>query len=258
MREPRSRQRRAHPEFRLALADAYLGSSNALRNLGEFRGAVEAATEGVRLYREAAAADESNPAVLRELAAAQAELGMVEMQLGQLARALDTFRKGAATLETLAAADPRNVNLNRALMLAYGHIADVLGNPDLQNLGDREGALRAYRQAADVGKRLYEADRSDQRAASDYGIVLSRVETVMDDSDLPQKLAVQRESLRVLDEAAKTSPNNLTLHIYRSLVHLHLGESLTAATKLEEARLAYLKSAEISEAYLDGGTRHCS
>ena len=115
----------SHPELRLALADAHLGSSMARRNLGEHRGAVEAATEGLRLYREAAAARGSNPTVMRELAAAQAELGMGEMLLGQLPRALDSFREGAATLETLVASEPRNVNLHRALMLAYGHIADV-------------------------------------------------------------------------------------------------------------------------------------
>ena len=59
---------------------------------------------------------------MRELAAAQAELGMGEMLLGQLPRALDSFREGAATLETLVASEPRNVNLNRALMLAYGQL----------------------------------------------------------------------------------------------------------------------------------------
>ena len=242
----------SHAELRLALADAYLGSSNASRNLGDDRAAVDAATEGVRLYRDAAAASGSNPVVMRELAAAQAELGMGETLRGQLDRALDNFREGAATLEKLVSADPRNINLNRALMLAYGHVADVLGNPDLPNLGDRAGAVAAYRQAADVGKRLYDADRSDQRAASDYGIVLSRVETVMDDTD-PQKVIVQRESLRVLDEAAKISPKNLTLQIYRALIHLHLGDSLTAARQVDDARVAYTGSAAISEQYLARG-----
>ena len=138
-------------------------------------------------------------------------------------------------------------------MLAYEHIGDVLGNPDLQNLGDRPGALRAFRQAADVGKRLYELDRSDQSAASDYGIVLSRVETAMDDNDFLQKLAVQRESLRVLDEAVSISPDNVTLQVYRALVHLHLGDTLTAAGKVEDARLAYLDSAAIAEPSLKLG-----
>ena len=239
--------------LRLALADAYLGSSDAKRNLGDDRGAFEAGSECLRLYREAAGASPPNPVVVRGLATAHAAVGMAEMRLGRLEPALASFRAGAATLEPLVASEPRNVDANRALMLAYGHIADVLGNPDLHNLGDRPGALHAYRQAADVGKRLYEIDRADLRAASDYGIVLSRVETAMDDSDLSPKLAVQRESLRVLDEAARISPKNVTLQIYRALINLHLGEALTAARKAEDARLAYLDSAAISEPYLKLG-----
>ena len=239
--------------FRLALADAYLGAGNARRNLGDDRGAFEAASECLRLYREAADADRSNQVVLRGMAGALGAVGMAQSGLGQLEPALASFREGAATLERLVVAEPRNMNWNRELMLAYGHMADVLGNPDLHNLGDRSGALVAYRQAADVGKRLYEADSSDQRAASDYGIVLSRVETAMDDSDLPQKLGVQRESLRVLDEAFRISPKNVSLQIYRALVHLHLGESLTAGGMMEEARRAYLDSVAISEPYLKLG-----
>ena len=94
----------------------------------------------------------------------------------------------------------------------------------------------------------YQARGAD---ASDSGSVLSRVETAMDD-DLPTA-AAQPESLRVLDEAARTSPNNVTLQIYRALVHLHLGDSLTAAGKLDDARVAYLDSAAISEPYLKLG-----
>jgi len=236
----------SHPEFRLALADAYLGSSHAQRDLGDDRGAFESATECLRLYRDAADAGRSNPSVMRGLAGAHAAVGMSEMRLGQLERALDSFREGAATLETFAAAEPRDVNLGRTLMFAYGHVGDVLGNPDMQNLGDRPRTLQAYRQAAEVGQRLYELDRSDQRAASDYGIVLSHVETAMDDNDFLQKLAVQRESLRVLDEAVRNSPDNVTPQIYRALVHLHLGDTLTAAGKVEDARLAYLDSAAIT------------
>src|SRR5215208_7077338 len=104
-------------------------------------------------------------------------------------------------------------------MLAYGHVADVLGNPGLQNLGDRAGALQAYRKAAEIGKRLYEADRADQRAAADYGIVLSRVETMMDNRDPGARIAVQQESIRVLEDAANISPGNMSLKIYLALVN---------------------------------------
>src|SRR5262249_33067086 len=141
----------------------------------------------------------------------------------------------------------------RELMLAYGHIADALGNPNLPNLGDRSGALDAYRRAAAIGKRLYDEDRADQRAATDYGIVLSRVETTMDDGDASAKIPVQQESLRMLEEAAGRAPENTALKIYLSLVNQHLGDSSQAAADLEGAQRAYQQSVAIAEASLPSG-----
>ena len=253
LREPRSQRPRAIPSSASRLLTHTWDrarQSGIWATIGEHS---SQPPDCLRLYRDAADAGRSNPSVMRGLAGAHAAVGMSEMRLGQLERALGSFREGAATLETFVAAEPRDVNLGRALMLAHEHVGDVLGNPDLQNLGDRPGALRAYRQAADVGKRLYQLDRSNERAASDYGIVLSHVETAMDDNDFLQKLAVQRESLRVLDEAVRNSPDNVTPQIYRALVRLHLGDTLTAAGKVEDARLAYLDSAAITEPSLKLG-----
>jgi tetratricopeptide (TPR) repeat protein len=94
---------------------------------------------------------------------------------------------------------------------------------------------------------LYIADAADQRAAADFGIVLSRVETAMDDNDLAAKIAVQRESLQVLERAAAISPGNVSLQIYRSSVDEHLGDSSTAAGDTESARQAYQEAAAIAE-----------
>jgi tetratricopeptide (TPR) repeat protein len=151
------------------------------------------------------------------------------------------------------ASDPRNVSWNRDLMLAYGHVADVLGNPGLHNLGDRSGALQAYRKAAEIGKTLYETDRADQRAAADYGIVLSRIETMMDDRDPGAKLGVQQESIRVLEGAAKITPGNVALKIYLALVNQHLGDSYTAAADTGTAHGAYLRSADIASSGMKSG-----
>ena len=178
---------------------------------------------------------------------------MAESGLNQLEQALAHFRQGTAEMETLVASDPRNVSWNRDLMLAYGHVADVLGNPGLQNLGDRTGALQSYRKAAEIGKTLYETDRADQRAAADYGIVLSRVETMMDDGDPGAKLAVQQESLRVLEDAAKINPGNVALKIYLALVNQHLGDSYTAAADIGTAQQAYLRSADITSSGMQSG-----
>jgi eukaryotic-like serine/threonine-protein kinase len=236
------------PGVTTALADLYIGSSEAKRNLSDYRGARQDAVEAMRLYRDVVTVRSSDPAMRHSLSAALAAVGMAEANLNQLQEALPHFREGADELEKLVAADPQNVTWNRDLLLAYGHIADVLGNPGLQNLGDRGGALHAYRRAAEIAKILYEGDRSDQRAAADYGIVLSRVETVMDDSDPAAKLAVQRQSLRVLDEAAKINPGNVSLRIYEALVNQHLGDTFAASADLRSAHEAYLRSAAVAEA----------
>src|SRR5205085_3382629 len=172
------------------------------------------ASEALRLYHEIEASGKATPAQLQSLATADTAVGMSEGRLGQLQDALAHFREGAAQMEKLGAADPQNASLRRDLMLAYGHIADVSGNPNLNNLGDRVGALQAYRRAAEIGKALYEGDRANEQAGADYGIVLSRVAAAMDDGDLNAKLAVERESLKVLNEMAHISPGDFSVQLY--------------------------------------------
>jgi eukaryotic-like serine/threonine-protein kinase len=235
-------------DLRATLSELYLESSDAKRDMSDGQGALADATESLRLAREVSSARPTDPEAARAVSAAYAAVGMGQSVVGQLTDARTNFEHGAAGLAKLVAADPRNVSLNRDLMLAYGHVADVLGNPALQNLDDRAGALRMYQQAAVIGKRLFDADRADQRAAKDYGIVLSRVETAMDDGDLPGKIAVQRESLQVLEQASAISPSDVSLQIYRSVVAQHMGDAFTAMGDRQLAQAAYRDSVAIAEA----------
>lgn len=146
--------------------------------------------------------------VQRAIAEASAAVGIVESHESRLDSAVRHFRQGVAALERIVAPDPGNTASNRELMLAYGHVADVAGNPAMENQGDRLKALAEYSKAATIGKTLYETDLSDQRAAIDYGIVLSRVETVMTDADGEAKRKVHRESLGIMREAARRDPKS--------------------------------------------------
>lgn len=241
------------PNLTAALADLYLGSSEARRNMGDDRGAVQDATECLRLYQQTVERRPSDPDLRQALSNAYAAVGMAESGTGRLNEALSHYRRGVEEMVKLVASAPNNVSWSRDLMLAHGHVADVLGNPDMQNLGDREGALEEYRKAAEIGKRLHEADRADMRAATDYGIVLSRLETAMDDGDVPAKVAVQRESLQVLEEASRISPGDVSLWIYRSLVQQHLGDAFAAGGQLEPARRAYQESVELAASGIETG-----
>jgi tetratricopeptide (TPR) repeat protein len=156
-------------------------------------------------------------------------------------------------MEKLAASEPHNATLRRDLMLAYGHVADVSGNPNLENLGDQSGALEAYRRAAEIGKELYEADPTNEQAGADYGIVLSRVATTMDNSDLKAKAAAHRESLQVLNNVARISPSNLSLQLYLAYGNQQLGDTLKMNRDFAAAEKAYSEAVTIADSARKSG-----
>ena len=236
----------ADSSFKSALADLYIESCNAKRNTGDGQGSLQDANEAVRLYREIDASGTATPAMLQSLATAEAAAGMAESVLGRLQEALEHFRDGAEQMEKLAAAEPHNVSLRRDLMLAYGHIGDVSGNPNMENLGDQGGALQAYRRAAEIGRSLYDVDPANEQAGADYGIVLSRVATAMDNSDVKAKAAAHRESLEVLGNVARISPSNLSLQLYRAFGNEQLGDMQKMSGDLVGADKAYSEAAAIA------------
>jgi eukaryotic-like serine/threonine-protein kinase len=236
-----------------ALADLYIESCDARRNMGNDQGSFQDASEALRLYREIEASGTATPAMLQSFATADAAVGMAESKLGRLQDALGHFREGTEKMEKIAAAEPHNASLRRDLMLAYGHIADVSGNPNLENLGDRAGALQAYRRAAEIGKELYEADPANEQAGADYGIVLSRIATAMDNSDLKTRAAAYRESLRILSKVARISPTNLSLQLYLAYGNQQLGDALKTSGDLAGAEKAYSEAVTIAESAKTSG-----
>ena len=233
--------------LKAALADLYIESCDAKRNMGNDRGSLEDATEAARLYREIQASGTATPTMLQSFATADAAVGMAESKLGRLQDALGHFREGTGQMEKLAAVEPHNASLRRDLMLAYGHMADVSGNPNLPNLGDRAGALQAYRRAAEIGRELYQVDPANEQAGSDYGIVLSRIATTMDNSDLKAKASAHKESLRVLSEVERISPSNLSLKLYRAYGNQQLGDTLEMSGDLVAAEKAYSEAVLIAD-----------
>jgi tetratricopeptide (TPR) repeat protein len=221
--------------------------------MGDNQGSFQDASEALRLYREIEASGTATPAMLQSFATADAAVGMAESQLGRLQDALRDYREGTERMEKLAGAEPNNTSLRRDLMLAYGHIADVSGNPNLQNLGDRAGSLQAYRRAAEIGKGLYEADPANEQAGADYGIVLSRVATAMENSDLKAKAVAHRESLRVIGNVSRITPSNLSLQMYLAYGNQQLGDTLRMSGDLAGAEKAYSETVTIAESAKKSG-----
>ena len=243
----------ADDSFKSALADLYIQSCDARRNVGDMQGSLADATEALRLYREIEASGRATPAMLHSFATAYASMGMAEGKRGRLQEALKNYEQGVQLMEKLVASEPYKASLRRDLMVDYGHVADVSGNPNVENLGDRPKALDAYRRAARIGKEIYDADPANEQAGIDYAIVLSRIATAMDDSDLKGKTNAFRESLQVLDKFAHNSPSNLSVQVYLAYGNQQLGDALKMSGDLAGAEKVYFEAARIADSAKKSG-----
>ena len=96
---------------------------------------------------------------------------------------------------------PDDVAAQRDLMLAYGHVADMLGSPFLSSLGDSKGALENYRKAARIAESMNAADPSNKLARRDLGMVYMRIGAVLaTDCEIP-------DSLKMLDQIRCNPPS---------------------------------------------------
>jgi non-specific serine/threonine protein kinase/serine/threonine-protein kinase len=164
----------------------------------------------------------------RELAVAYLKIGDVQGQprqasLGDRAGAEASYRKGLAIREALVAADPRNVDLRRELVTAYGKLSDLL-----HEKGNSAGAMEmSDKQRASV----------DEILAADPKNVSSRILHAMFRMDHGYKqatigndreggLADLRQGSRLLAELAAERPQDQSVHRILGLSYSRTAEIL--------------------------------
>ena len=119
---------------------------------------VSRALEYLDSLNQEAKGDES---LQRELAAAYEKIGDVQGQprqanLGDSAGAAESYRKALAIRESLAAADPKNLDLLRELTPIYSKVSDLLWT-----MGDPQGAMESSRKEMAAAGAVYRANASD-------------------------------------------------------------------------------------------------
>src|SRR5262249_1700380 len=145
----------------------------------------------------------------KTLAAAYSAIGMDEARLGNLEKGLEYYRRALPLLEELTRQDAANASYQRALMSTYSHLGDALGNPKWRGPGDAEGALKASQQMLAAARRLHEIGPANQQAANDLAIALTRVAAVLPHEEAARRLGMLQESLRMLREIDRVSPENV-------------------------------------------------
>src|SRR5262249_18589736 len=196
-------------QIRRLLADIYRSSGSTLRRSGEYTASFEESSKALALLLESWDGHPDDRRLQQLLAEAYVAVGMSEARLGRLKDALDHYRRSVLLVEQLSRLDPANITYQRSLALAYSNFGDILGNPNLANLGDTTGALDAYRRILGIVKQHYEADPADQRALLEYGIVLARVASALPEDRVAERIPLLQESHQLLEKVARVNPQNL-------------------------------------------------
>jgi eukaryotic-like serine/threonine-protein kinase len=240
-------------QLRRKLAEIHIEAGGLLRLSGKAQASLDENKKALALVLGSSGNAPDDRSMQYELAAVYSAIGMSEVRLGHLSHGLERYQQALAVIQQLTKLEPANGSYQHELMQIYTHLGDVLGNPNLRNLGDTPGAIHAYREMLALARRLYESDAADQRAVSDYAIALTRVAAPLAQNHLPEKLVLLRESLRLLDGVRRVNPQNAINQWDLAHGYGLLGDALLASGDRAAAVRPYEKSASLSDDLLRAG-----
>lgn len=117
----------------------------------------------------------NDTALLRDAAIAYEKLGHAMTAIGNLAAALENRRKSIEMLRYLLQADPTNTSAQHSLAVSYIHLGDVLGGPELPNVGRAAEAIECYRKALQLFEKANSADAANVRTRRDLAEVQAKL-----------------------------------------------------------------------------------
>jgi len=237
-------------DFQRRAADLYRELSRVQRDADNISGALNSATRSVNLLERSVAAHPGERIDRYKLSSAYEVMGGALAAMGQREGALENYRRTVAIMEDLCRLEPVNAQYRRGLMLAYSHVGDTLGNPNLDSFGDAAGALDAYSKMMAAAKLLYDADPDDQRAATDYAIALMRIANALPARQGSEKIERFRQSRELFERVAKASPSNVINAVNRSFVEAQMGDLMLARGNHEAAVGSYEQAIATAEALL--------
>ncbi|MBZ5608578.1 MAG: serine/threonine protein kinase [Acidobacteriia bacterium] len=201
-----------------AVVDLDLSLSRSLRASGDPKGAGVAAHSAMAAAEKLSAGQPNDATLLAGLADAVSNLGVLQAQSGDLDSAAATFRHLVEIRERMARDQPGNVVYQRQLMIAYGHVGDVLGFRAGEHLGDFAGAAEVLGKAVAIAEWLARQDPSDEKARFDLASAKLRFGTVLlEQGHAPDGLAQLEEADRLNAPLLRKNASS-TLYLANSIV----------------------------------------
>jgi len=206
------------------------------------------ARKGLAVCQKVANEHPGDPDLLERLADAYSTLGKCFLVNGPMSEALEQFKQTALIREQLVALKPDDVLLRRVLMVVYGHIGDLLGNPWFNNLGQPAEAIVYYRKAAAIAESMAQADPRNGLAQYDLASALMRQGIIAPPRDgitdslrtLRRAMAIE-ETLRVQDSKNVRHAENL------AVLYEYIGTRLADLGDREAALESYRQSLALAQ-----------
>ncbi|MGC4049614.1 MAG: protein kinase [Paludibaculum sp.] len=236
-------------EARRSLAGVYDSISRVYRENGKAKESVESEKQALSLLEDALKAHPEDLALQASVAASNAGYGSALAGVNQLEAAKSRYQMAADAWEKICQAEPTNIDHQRQRMLAYSHLGDVKGNPNYPNLGDKAGALAAFRKMMEIARELHTGNPADQGSLFDYGMATMRTAALPAQS-VEEQVVLFRQASELLDQASKNSPANINIVVNRAALHEQLGDVLLGAGRTREADHEFLVSHQLAEQHL--------
>ncbi|HTR37300.1 MAG TPA: protein kinase [Bryobacteraceae bacterium] len=210
---------------------------------------VERALEYLDKLAQQAKGDRS---LQRELAAAYERVGSVQggfrtANLGDIRGALASYRKALNIRESIAAAEPGNLEAQRELFRTHGYLGDTL-----VAAGDRAGAIEQSRNMLSIAERLAAADPKSLADQRDLAVAyLDHGWKSIGAGDWRPGFEDCKKAAGMLESLADMQPDNQPLHRTLALAYGRLGDLLANYVKNPKESIAmHEKALGVEEALL--------
>jgi tetratricopeptide (TPR) repeat protein len=229
------------------LAAAFMAIARVQGLQRDNTGALESAERVLLIRRSLVEAEPSNTARREALASAESEVSMALQRLSRPQEALPHARASLAIREAQVAAEPNSAAAQRSVILAYSHLADVMGNPTMASLGDAAGAVEIYRKMTAAGERLAAADPSDRRAQYDLANCQLRLgSALLAIGQYREGVTRLEASAGLMHGIAAAEPRNNRVRLTLAFVELRLGDALVSSKRSADALARYKAAIDIS------------
>jgi serine/threonine protein kinase len=193
----------------------------------------------------------SDPALLRELAAAYARLASVQgnaldANLGDTPKAVQNYRKAAELLEADVSLEPANREARLELAQTYMSLGFCL-----LHAGDRKGNKETTQKALGILESLATSNPDDQKTQAELGEAYSQVASNFRPDNDPRHASNYYEmALSIYQRLAKSDPTNQLYLTRLSFSHKRIAGNLIEQNQLPAALEHERAALEIDEAQL--------